>query len=436
MKSHCPGLFLIFIFLIPACSPKINPPITKTSPLPGQVTSSPSVPSITPQPQSTISIPSLPTNTPATNSFSLPFPGLVFSISSNNITKHYIISSKMESILLSNDYVLCEDRVQHIAIMKINNNYRWLDLVDGQLTDIPDFSIQSDDPRCADVKLSPDKQDLYYIFEKDLWVFHISSGISDRLTHTPDRWEHLVSGIGTTKGFLAFLSDSSPAIVNPDGTEFTLLTTSPGEFDVSPDGRKISFYQHPEGKLFIYSKQDGIQPLLPTTLGLSGWDEVFLQYPSWSPDGEKLAMSITLFKDGASYSRLAIIDINQKSTLFYSPSQGGFRYSPDDFQWSPDGLMVGFFDREVSDTQNGIWIANANTGELNLFVNYPSSIVLSSWIWSPDSHWIAFSDLGMDPTQSVWIKNVKSGEIFPSNLPEDVNNFIDWLPSIDNWPKK
>jgi len=120
----------------------------------------------------------------------------------------------------------------------------------------------------------------------------------------------------------------------------------------------------------------------------SGWDS----YPSWSPDGEHIVFQTNRDDDGG-IILLGILPSNLGQEIYIVEANGdnptNLSNSPEDDvypSWSPDGSKIAF-----GSYRNGNWeIYTMNpdgTGQAQL-TNHPETDSFPSW--SPDGNWIAF----------------------------------------------
>jgi len=113
-----------------------------------------------------------------------------------------------------------------------------------------------------------------YFFDNDRHVFFASTHLSDTTCPPPP---------DMSQGYVWRLDDYDIFTANPDGSQLTRITTTPGydaEGTLSPDGRRIAFTSVRDGDLDIYTMNvDGSDVRrLTTELGYDGG-------PFWSHDG-------------------------------------------------------------------------------------------------------------------------------------------------------
>src|SRR6266550_3002067 len=145
-------------------------------------------------------------------------------------------------------------------------------------------------------------------------------------------------------------------VTDATGTDVINLTTNPANEDWpswSPDGSKIAFHSDRDGNFDVYvMNADGTGPVNLTHN--PAWDDVD---PLWSPDGSKIAFTTT--RDGNHEVYVMNADGTGIVNLTNSAANEAFP------AWSPDGSQIAFdTDRDGNDE---VYVMNADgTGVLNL----------------------------------------------------------------------
>ena len=189
-------------------------------------------------------------------------------------------------------------------------------------------------------------------------------------------------------------------VMNADGTEQKRLTTNTfgdGYPTWSPDGMKIAFTSTRYANVDIYvMNADGIGQTRLTT------DAAIDTQPSWSSDGTKIAFASSRSTD---WGDLNIYVMNADGT-------GQTRLTTnthDDFEpdWSPDGTKIAF--ASFRDDNAEIYVMNADgTGQKRLTTN---AVHDSQPSWSPDGMKIAF--VSSNGYKDIYVMN-KDGTVADS----------------------
>ena len=169
--------------------------------------------------------------------------------------------------------------------------------------------------------------------------------------------------------------------------------------NLSPDETRVAFSRRVRGQfdLFILNVDGSGAARLTRTANA---DEAL---PAWSPDGKRLAFTVTTStKDGwqSDIYRIRVRD-GRYRRLTYTPVAKEF--APD---WAPDGTEIAFTKQSPKREKYGIALVKPDTTGLKWLVINPdtgSGYTDVNPSWSPDSEWIAFSrDHGADPYVDIY----------------------------------
>ena len=173
----------------------------------------------------------------------------------------------------------------------------------------------------------------------------------------------------------------------------------------SPDGSQVAFmWNGGEGDQYdVYAKLigDGSPPVRLTKSpgAFAGW-------PAWSPDGHRIAF-------------FRCSDTSQ--AVFVVPSVGGaerkiaelLHSCPDGLDWSPDGSLLAFDDRDSAEAPGGIFLASVDTGKRKRITTARRLEHDSEPKFSPDGKTIAFvrtHNLIVGEKDDIFLVPVDSGE--------------------------
>ena len=185
---------------------------------------------------------------------------------------------------------------------------------------------------------------------------------------------------------------------SPTPATFRRVTFAPGledEPSFSPDGKFLAYTTDERGNLDVV-----VQPLgggEPIRIAATDADEA---EPAWSPDGAKLAFVSARDRGGRLGVALSVGSLepylNAKfGDVFVAPALGGaaFRLVEDGYypSWSPDGQRIAFMSNREG--QVNLWTISAAGGT-------PTRLTRNNGIdyqpaWSPDGRWIAYGSGGL-----------------------------------------
>ena len=200
---------------------------------------------------------------------------------------------------------------------------------------------------------------------------------------------------------IAFMSqrDGNPEIyvMNADGGNLRRLTdNSDKDFSPSwsPDGKRIAFMSDRDGQVHA---RHGWSTYEIYVMDVNGNNQRNLtnnpdddQYPSWSPDGERIVFSSARDEDNPQNSEIYVMDADGSNLqkLTDNPNDDG------DPSWSPDGERIVFSSARDGHVENKfgltdeIYVIDADGGNEQRLTDNRNN----DWdpVWSPDGKRIAF----------------------------------------------
>jgi TolB protein len=260
------------------------------------------------------------------------------------------------------------------------------------------------------------------------------ASVSDRAQQSSPVGASASTPIGTPSpdialsGRIVFDNHDDVWSINADGTDLTRLTRSPWpEFDPtwSPDGAQIAFRSErhgdpeiwvmnangseprrladglspawsPDGSRIAYASQGDIRCPGPglrcsglSIMNADGSGQHRVpntdggEYPSWSPDGERIAFNSNLSGDHVMY----IVDVDGSNVVDLSGAGEGWQVD-----WSPDGGSILFTsERDHPDHYTDIYVMRPDGSGVERLTNDGAYTPA----WSPDGGHIVFSGPGL-----------------------------------------
>ncbi|MFZ1800526.1 MAG: S41 family peptidase [Chitinophagaceae bacterium] len=145
---------------------------------------------------------------------------------------------------------------------------------------------------------------------------------------------------------------------------------------ISPDGNRVVV--EARGELFSVPAENGYVKDLTMTPGVAE------RYPSWSPDGKKIAY----WSDQTGEYELWIMDPTKENSAKKITSYGaGYRYG---IVWSPDNKKLAFIDKAGKIKVYDLASNNTTDVDQGLYFSH-GNMEGFTFSWSPDSRWLAYS---------------------------------------------
>lgn len=254
---------------------------------------------------------------------------------------------------------------------------------------------------------------LYFLSEQDyannVWSYDPKTKVQKQLTFHKD---FDVKNLAASNGLLVYEQGASlhsfdistgktkPLEINVRGDmnwgRARWNSIPPGSLtnaSLSPTGKRVLFEYR--GEIFTVPKENGDWRNISKSTGAAD------RYPSWSPDGQKIAW----FCDVSGEYQLMVEDQSGIGTpKAYPIPNKKFYYFP---SWSPDGKYIAF-----TDTDYNLWNIDLATGKLVLVATdmlaHPNRTLQP--VWSPDSKWIAYVQIMNNQYKAIKVYNIETAK--------------------------
>jgi tricorn protease len=160
---------------------------------------------------------------------------------------------------------------------------------------------------------------------------------------------------------------------------------------ISPSGNRVAFAAR--GFVMTVPASKGDAHSTDLTQG------VHRRGVSWSPDGKTIAY----ITDVAGYRQLALWDVAASTEKRFDIGDAPSLY--DNTLWSPDSSKVLF-----SDYRNIAWIFDVKTGQSKKAISWSLVGGASAPVWSPDSKWLAYSDMLHSHFRVICLYSLETGK--------------------------
>ncbi|MBC8105500.1 MAG: PD40 domain-containing protein [Anaerolineae bacterium] len=164
-------------------------------------------------------------------------------------------------------------------------------------------------------------------------------------------------------------------------------------FDLSNDGKRITIGAR--GELWTAPAKPGGR-IIKLTDNDSG---IRQRAATYSPDGKQVAC----ITDETGEQEIALYDAAGKDKHKILSKHGkGWLFAP---LWSDDGKQIAF-----ADMTGALFVVNVESGETKT-IDQDKNWELTEYQFSPDSKWIAYSKVGENHVQSMYIAEIATGKI-------------------------
>ncbi len=159
--------------------------------------------------------------------------------------------------------------------------------------------------------------------------------------------------------------------------------------DISPDGKRALFGAR--GEIFTVPEKNGITRNLTQTSG------VHERNASWSPNGKWIAF----VSDATGEDEIYVVSPMGGQPMQLTSGSDNYKY---EFAWSPDSTKIAWSDRKQR--LRYVDVASKEVKEV-----FQSPVFeMRSFVWSPDSRWIAYTRPEEEGFPKVYLYSLESGQ--------------------------
>ena len=278
-----------------------------------------------------------------------------------------------------------------------------------------------------DPALSPDRGQLAYSRDGDIWVLDILTGVEKNLTNSYDVIEDRCQWWPARPGLIVFhyrirgddrYAAGYLARIQSDGTNYYIIDGQVGGHSraaLSPDGRSIVYDR--DGKPWIFRFGEGRSEIpsasFPEHFGLAA-------DPTWSPDSGRVAWLLYGLSEGSGDSTAtAVLDLGgiTAALLHRFPAADGNDAGSGHLAWSPDGAWLATANpsEKTDDGETTLWVMRPDgSEEIRLGAgDYP--------VWSPDGAMLVYQN-------REGVSAVKPGNWIPFTITLPASaRVVDWI---------
>lgn len=241
----------------------------------------------------------------------------------------------------------------------------------------------------------------------NLWAYDVASGSNAQITNYTEYDIHYPSlgpsdivfeNAGKLYLFNLASQQTSEVAVNVIADQLSLkekmvdASDNMSWYDVSPDGKRLIISAR--GDVFSLPAEEGV------TRNLTNSDDANDRTPNWSPDGKKIAY----WSDASGEYQLMIYNTESQQTERLTNYSSGFNYH---VFWSPDSKKLAFVNQAMEFNFFDLETRQTTKMDQGLFM-FHGALANSSFSWSSDSKWIAYSKENLNYNQSIHLYDTKA----------------------------